>query len=66
MEQKIMKLASSQGLYAVLFVALLFYVLKTNQQREERLMSCLEKLSQQYENLSRDVAEIKEDLKGVD
>ena len=63
MDQEIIKMAASQGFFAVLFVALLFYVLKTNQAREERLMACLEKLSQQYENLSRDVNEIKEDLK---
>lgn len=60
MEVEILKMAASQGLFAVLFVALLFYVLKHNERREERLMNCLERLTQ-------DVGEIKidiEDLKG--
>ena len=59
MEAEIIKLAASQGLFAVLFVALLFYVLRYNEKREERLMNCLEKLT-------ADVGEIKgaiEDLK---
>ena len=42
MEAEIVKMAASQGLFAVLFVALLFYVLKTNEHREERLMTCLD------------------------
>lgn len=36
MEAEILKVAASQGLWAVLFVALLFYVLKHNEKRECR------------------------------
>ncbi|HOV80323.1 MAG TPA: BhlA/UviB family holin-like peptide [Bacillota bacterium] len=63
MEQEIIKLAASQGLWAVLFVALLFYVLKENAKREERLLSCLDALGKQYESLSRDIGEVKDDVK---
>ena len=56
-------LASTQGLWAVLFVLLLFYVLRTNEKREERLISALENLGKQYENLSKDVGEVRLDVK---
>ena len=55
METEIIKLAASQGIFAVLFVALLFYVLRHNERREERLMVCLE-------SMARDVGEIKNDI----
>jgi len=55
MEAEIIKLAASQGIFAVLFVALLFYVLRYNERREERLMDCLERLT-------TDVGEIKNDI----
>lgn len=60
MEQEIVKLAANQGLWAVLFVALLFYVLRYNEKREERLMSCLEKLTQDVGCIREDI----EDLRG--
>lgn len=60
MEAEIVKMAASQGLFAVLFVALLFYVLKTNEHREERLMSCLERLTEDVGEIRDDI----EDLKG--
>lgn len=55
METEIIKLAASQGIFAALFVALLFYVLRHNERREERLMVCLE-------SMARDVGEIKNDI----
>lgn len=60
MEQEIIKLAAGQGLWAILFVALLFYVLKYNEKREERLMSCLERLTEDVGEIKNDI----EDLKG--
>jgi uncharacterized protein YoxC len=59
LEQEIVELATSQGLYAVLFVALLFYVLRTTGEREkraiereEKLMSCLADLSDVRTNVA--------------
>ena len=62
LEAEIVQLAASQGFFAALFVALLFYVLRYNQAREERLVACLEKLTAQYEGISHDVGEIKNDI----
>jgi len=63
LENEIIRYAASQGLWAVLFVALLFYVLRENAKREERLLQCLEKLSHEYESLSRGVCEVRDDVK---
>jgi hypothetical protein len=65
MEQEVIKLAMTQGLWAVLFVALLFYVLRNNEKREERLLGCLEQMGEQYENLSADVKETRDVVKEV-
>ena len=59
LEQEIVKLAASQGLWAALFVALLFYVLKHNEKREERLMTCLESLTQDVGDIKDDIEELK-------
>ena len=65
LEEGILKLAMTQGIWAVLFVALLFYVLKANEKREERLLGCLEQMGEQYEVLSADVKETREDVKEI-
>lgn len=65
LEEGILKLAMTQGIWAVLFVALLFYVLKANEKREERLLTCLEQMGKQYEALADDVKETKEDIKEI-
>ena len=65
MEAEIIKLAASQGLWAVLFVGLLFYVLKENGEREKRLLSALEQLSEQYKELTLDLKEVRNDVKEV-
>ncbi|HOV79349.1 MAG TPA: BhlA/UviB family holin-like peptide [Bacillota bacterium] len=65
MEQEIIKLAASQGLWAVLFVALLFYVLKENAKREDRLMVCLEKMGTQFDGISKDLGDVKDEVKEI-
>ena len=65
MEAEIIKMAAGQGVFAVLFVALLFYVLRHNEKREERLLACLESLTAQFEGLSYDVGEIKNDIEDL-
>ena len=59
MEAEIIKLAASQGLFAMLFVALLFYVLRYNEKREERLMTCLERLTSDVGEIKSDIEELK-------
>jgi preprotein translocase subunit YajC len=51
MEQEVMKMAASQGLWAVLFVALLFWVLKENAKREENYQKLLQDLTDKFEIL---------------
>ena len=60
MEAEIIKMAASQGLFAVLFVALLFYVLRYNEKREERLMTCLERLTSDVGEIKNDIEDLKE------
>lgn len=72
MEQETIKLVATQGPYAALFVALLFYVLRENARREDRLLRCLEVLGEKYdildkrvERVENTVGEIKDDVKEV-
>ncbi len=48
MEQEIVRTALGQSLWAALFVALLFYVLRTSGEREKRLIDALDKLSEKF------------------
>ncbi len=50
------------GVFAVLFAALLWYVLKQNERRENKLMSIIEKFTPVLESLKNDVCDIKETL----
>jgi hypothetical protein len=45
-----------------LFVALVVYVLWSNYRREERYIQIIEKLSKSFDQLKRDVGQIKEKL----
>jgi hypothetical protein len=60
MEAEVIKMAASQGFFAVLFVALLFYVLRYNEKREERLMTCLEKLTVDVGEIKSDIEDLKD------
>lgn len=62
MESTIIKTAATQGLWALLFVSLLFYVLRRNDAREEKYQSIIDKLSDKLgviEEIKSDVEEIK-------
>lgn len=76
MEDMILKAATNQGFFAVMFVSLLVYQLKENkanqekaEKREEKLVDFLEdmkdqfaSLVRQYERLSDDVEEIRKKI----
>jgi uncharacterized protein YoxC len=71
MEQILMEIASKDGLFAVMFVALFVYQIADSRKREERLMTFIEEISKQfesltnqYEHLADDVREIKMDIRG--
>lgn len=68
METEIIKSALSNGLWATLFVVLLFYVLRTSGEREKRLIDCVDRLSKQFEvvdDIKDGVGRIERRLDGV-
>ncbi|MBQ3510618.1 MAG: bacteriocin [Peptococcaceae bacterium] len=68
MENEILQLAASQGLWAVMFVVLLFYVLKENSTREEKFQEIISNLTERLDALDilkKDVDEIKENLQKI-
>jgi hypothetical protein len=65
MEQELIKVAASQGLYALLFVSLLLYTLKTNGEREKNYQETINKLADKFnivEDIKKDVEEIKDKI----
>lgn len=62
-EQELLKYIASQGVFAALFVYLLFYVLKENSKREGNYQAIIQDLSGKFsiiENIQDDVKEVKE------
>ena len=70
MEEKILELASTQGIWAVLTVALIFYILKNQEkrdlrqeEREEKYQDIISNLTDKLnlvEDVKKDVEEIKD------
>ena len=65
MEGKILQTVISQGVWAVLFVYLLFYVLKENGAREARYQEIINKLTEKFENIEKGITDIQENLKDM-
>ena len=62
MWEEILQIAISNGIWAVLFVALLIYQLKDSAQREIKYQQTIEVLTQKYavvEDIKQDIDEIK-------
>lgn len=55
METTAIELAKTQGLWALLFVILLFWVLKENSRREGKYQSIIEMLTQKFEYIERGI-----------
>lgn len=62
MEQEFIRYLVTQGPFAVLFVWLLFYVMRNNKEREMRLHSTLDKFSEKYNLVVDELKEIKDRL----
>lgn len=63
--EEILQIVISNGVFACLFVWLLFYQLKDSSNREKRYVDIIEKLSNQFEiieDVKEDVKEIKDNL----
>ena len=68
MENEVLQLAASQGLWAMLFVCLLFYVLKENSKREQSFQDIILALTEKLdtiESIKEALAEIKDDLHDI-
>ena len=65
MEQEILKVAMSQGLWAVLFVALLFYVLRENSTREQKYQDIIQKFTEKFELIEEGLRALKDDVRDV-
>lgn len=59
MEVETLKYFLTQGPFAVLFVWLLIYVMRTNRERESRLQELLEKFSEKYDVIISEIRDIK-------
>jgi hypothetical protein len=64
MELDVAKYFLTQGPFAVLFVWLLFYVMKRNTEREGRLHDLLEKFSEKYDVVIEELRDIKSRIGG--
>lgn len=67
LESEILKLAMSQGIFAVLFVVLLFYVLRENAKREDKYQQTIDKLAgalDTVDDIKEDVGKILEKVEG--
>jgi len=58
-EVDVLKYFLTQGPFAVLFVWLLIYVMKTNRERESRLQALLDKFSEKYDVIISEIRDIK-------
>ncbi len=68
MEQEVIRLAATQGLWAVLFVSLLFWVLRENGKREGNYQQLLQDLTAKLgvlEDVQRNVNEVKAAVLGL-
>lgn len=62
MEQSLLKLIVSQGIFAVLFTYLLFYVLKENSVRESNYQEIVDKLSGSLPNIEQKLDDISKQI----
>lgn len=59
MEQDVIKYFITQGPFALLFVCLLIYVMRSNREREGRLHDLLDKFSEKYDVIITEIRDIK-------
>ncbi len=66
MEEVLINAAASQGVWTIMSIFLLFYVLKTTEKRELKYQNTIEKLADKFgvvEGIKKDVEDIKELMK---
>lgn len=65
MESEVFKIVVGQGVWACLFVYMLFYVLKQNGLRESKYQEIISKLTEKFECIEKGICEIQEDIKNI-
>ncbi|WML35927.1 BhlA/UviB family holin-like peptide [Clostridium sp. OS1-26] len=65
MEDKVLDLAMQQGIWAVLFITLLFFVLNENSKRESKYQEIISQLTDKFQCIEEGLNCIKEDVKEV-
>jgi len=63
MEQAVIGKAIEYGVFVILFVSLLFWVLKENAKREHELRSIMDKIADCYKTISMDTNKITHEVK---
>jgi len=59
MDNQVLTYFLTQGPFAILFVWLLLYVMKSNRERENRLQNLLDKFSEKYDVIISEIRDIK-------
>lgn len=66
MEEKIIEMAATQGLWALLSIALMFYIIKAQEKREKNYQNIISSLTDKLnlvEDIKKNVEQIKDSLK---
>lgn len=66
MEEKIIEMAATQGLWALLSIALMFYIIKAQEKREKNYQNIISSLTDKLnlvEDIKKNVEQIKNSLK---
>lgn len=64
MEQMLLDFAQKQGIWALLFTALFFYVLKRNDAREKSLNNIIRELMKNHSNSLKDIKNTVDEVNG--
>lgn len=62
MDNELIKYFISQGPFAVLFIWLFWYQVKSSEQREERYQSLLTAMTEKYDDIAEEIRKVKERL----
>lgn len=65
MENEVLKIVASQGVFAALFCYLLFYVLKENSKREGKYQDIISNLTDKFQVIEGGLKDVKGDVEDI-